>query len=181
MTQKLKKDLELSELIDNIKGVYESTNLLEILGDFERVLDNLDMYAYLNWGKGELVEGPISSRHWISATFMWPKKMPPDPLFLNRLENNGIQYDIKKSFFKRAIKVKSQSDFEPGTFFPKLVKHPIWTIEIWIPKYMAQEVQQGYLDLGGEKLDMDDLDDAYDKDLQKEGVTGSDTEEDYSE
>ena len=181
MTKKLSKDVELENLIDNIRGVYESSNLLDILGDFERVLDNLDMYAYLNWGKGELVNGPISSRHWISAKFMWPKKMPPDPMFLNRLANNGIDFDVQTSNFKRAIKVTSYDDFKPGTFFPKLVKHPVWTIEIWIPKYMAQEVQQGYMDLGGEQIDMADLDDAYDKDLDQEGVTGNDTEDDYSE
>ena len=178
---KLGKDLKLETLIDNIKGIYESNNLLEILSDFERVLDNLDMYAYLNWGNGELVEGPVSSRHWVSAKFMWPKKLTPDPAFLNRLSNNGIDFDVKTDSFERSIHVKNHDDFKPGTFYPKQVKHPVWVIEIWIPKFMIQEVEQGYIELGGEKLDMNDIDEAYANDLDKEGVTGNDTEDKYSE
>jgi hypothetical protein len=179
--EQLGKDLKLEHLIDNIKGIYESNNLLEILMDFERVLDNLDIYAYVNWAKGELVEGPISSRHWVSARFMWPKKLPPDPAFLNRLKNNGIDFKIKKDKFKRSIHVKNYDDFKPGTFYPKQVAHPVWTVEIWIPKFMISEVEQGYMELGGQKLDMNDINDAYDKDLDKEGITGSNTENKFSE
>jgi hypothetical protein len=64
------KEFELKTLIDNVQGVHDSNNLLETLMDFERVLDELDCYAFPNWIKGELVEGPITSRHWVSATFM---------------------------------------------------------------------------------------------------------------
>jgi len=181
MENKDSDGVELKNLIDNIKGIYESANLIEILSDFERVLDNLDMYAYINWEKGELVEGPISSRHWVTAKFMWPKKLPPDPLFINRMISNGIEVTVGKDILKRSIQVKKYDDFKPGTFFPKLVKHPIWTIEIHIPRYMLQEVQQGYVEMGGEKLDLDDLDTAYDQDLDKNGTTGEETEENFSQ
>lgn len=176
-----KNEIKLESLIDNLRGVYQSENLVEILEDYERVLDNLDMYAYLNWGKGELIEGPISSRHWVTAKFMWPKKMPPDPLFFNRLENNGIDFKVTTGTFKRPIEIESYEDFQPGTFYPKMAQHPVWCVEICIPKFMIQEVEQGYVSIDGEEIKMDDLDEAYDNDLDKEGVVNQDTEDNYSE
>jgi len=181
MENKLANDIELKNLIDNIKGIYESANLIEILSDFERVLDNLDMYAYTNWGKGELVEGPISARHWVTATFMWPRKLPPDPLFLNRLVNNGIECTIAERKLKTTKKVKSEDDFKPGTKYPKTVEHDVWTVEIHIPRYMMEEVEQGYLEMGGEEVDLGDVEGAYDEDLDKEGVDGNGTEENFTQ
>ena len=43
---------------DNIKGIYMSDGSLLTLLDFERVLDELDIYAFKNWQLGELVQGP---------------------------------------------------------------------------------------------------------------------------
>lgn len=172
--------VELKELIENIKGIYDSTNLLEILTDFERVLDNLDIYAYKNWRNGELAKGPVSSRYWVTCTFIWPKKMPPDPLFVKRLQNNGIDVITKTAHLRRPKHVESKEDFRPGTYYPKLVDHPVWAIEISIPKHMIQEIEQGYIEVGEEKLDMDDVDSAYDQDLDKQGATGQD-EGNYNE
>jgi hypothetical protein len=176
----LSKTVELKELIENIKGIYESTNLLEILTDYERVLDNLDVYAYKNWGRGELAEGPISTRYWVTCKFIWPKKMPPDPLFIKRMQNNGIDVSVHTGDLKRPKHVESREDFKPGTFYPKLVKHPVWVVEISIPKHLTQEVEKGYMDLGGEKMDLSELDQAYDEDLDKQGAVNQGTEENFS-
>lgn len=174
-------NLELQHVLENIKGIYESSNLLETLTDFERVLDNLDMYAFKNWGKGELVKGPISSRYWITCEFFWPKKLPPDPRFTQRLKNNGIDITVKKGVLRRPIKVESYKDFEQGTFFPKLAKYPVWVMEICMPMYLIKEVEKGYLALGQETINLSELEAAYDQDLDMEGVTNQDTEEKYSE
>ena len=64
---------DLKDIIKNIETVYGSNNSLNILKDFERVIDELDVYVYDNWIDGELVSGPIESRYWIQCTFMWPK------------------------------------------------------------------------------------------------------------
>jgi len=176
----LSKTVELKELIENIKGIYESTNLLEILTDYERVLDNLDVYAYKNWGRGELAEGPISTRYWVTCKFIWPKKMPPDPLFIKRMQNNGIDVSVHTGDLNRPKHVESREDFKPGTFYPKLVKHPVWVVEISIPKHLTQEVEKGYMDLGGEKMDLSELDQAYDEDLDKQGAVNQGTEENFS-
>jgi len=46
------------QVADNIRDIYMSEGSLLTLLDFERVLDELDMYAFENWEIGELVSGP---------------------------------------------------------------------------------------------------------------------------
>ena len=174
------RDIELKQLIDNIQGVHDSSNLLETLMDFERVLDSLDCYAFPNWIKGELVEGPITSRHWVTATFMWPEKLPPDPKLIERLESNSIKAKVSKGKFKHALEVESADDFEPGTHYPKMVEDPVWLIELTIPKGMIKDIEEGYTNVAGETIDMEDIDAAYERDYDNEGLTDS-TAEDFTE
>ena len=51
----------------------------ELTEKFEGVLDSLDLYAFKNWDKGEVLEGPNVSRHFIEVTLMYPHKQMPDP------------------------------------------------------------------------------------------------------
>ena len=39
---------------DNIKGIYMSDGSMQVLLDFERVLNELDIFAFRNWELGEL-------------------------------------------------------------------------------------------------------------------------------
>ena len=63
---------DILDVIKNIDDLYENNTSLAVLKDFERVLDELDMYVYENWEDGELAYGPQVDRHWITAAFMWP-------------------------------------------------------------------------------------------------------------
>mgnify|MGYP007000419929 len=45
-------------LNDKITEVSKSNTLLDMLMEFEKTLDELDMYAFKNWDKGEILEGP---------------------------------------------------------------------------------------------------------------------------
>ena len=63
--------LDVIKVIENVKGIYESNNTLRVLKDFERVLDELDLYVFENWTKGELVEGPIVDRHTVTCSYGW--------------------------------------------------------------------------------------------------------------
>jgi hypothetical protein len=175
------KSLELQKIIQNIKGIYDSTNLLEILTEFERVLENLDMYAFPNWRLGELAEGPISSRHWVSATFIWPTKLPPDPLFIDRMTSNGIDCKVRRSVMILPKKVEDYDDFKPGTFYPKKSKHPIWVVEIYIPKYMMDNLESGYMDMASQDVDLNDLTSAYEEDLNNEGIVDNGVDKNYNE
>ena len=51
--------MDIVDIIKNTKKIYMSEASLQTMMDIERVLDSLDIYAFKNWKKGELVEGPV--------------------------------------------------------------------------------------------------------------------------
>ena len=67
------------QIASNIQDIYLSEGSLLTLLDFERVLDELDLYAFQNWKFGELVSGPTISKYKVTCVFMWPEKLMPDP------------------------------------------------------------------------------------------------------
>lgn len=165
---------KINDIIDNLSVVRENSQSLGILMDFERVLDQLDIYTYKNWYLGELVEGPKSSRYFVTASFMWPETMPPEPRALKKLKNFGIIGSVRLDEFEYALKPKNHSDFEPGTFMPKMAKKPIWVVDLKIPKDLMQQIETGYADIEGQEIDLADLDKAYDENLDKEMVKDDD-------
>ena len=66
--------LDSLDVIKNIENIYGSNSSFGVLKDFERVLDELDLYVYKNWEDGELAAGPEIDRHWITCSFMWPRE-----------------------------------------------------------------------------------------------------------
>ena len=67
------------QVAENIRDIYLSEGSLLTLLDFERVLDELDLYAFKNWQIGELVQGPTIGKYRVSCIFMWPERLMPDP------------------------------------------------------------------------------------------------------
>ena len=86
--------LDTLDVIQNLQNIYENDKSFRVLKDFERVLDELGLYVYANWEDGELAEGPIITRHWVTCTFMWPNKNMPDPMGGKRL----LDYDCEISY-----------------------------------------------------------------------------------
>jgi len=50
--------IDFVSIVDTIKNIYMSDGAMSTLLDFERVLDEADIYAFRNWSLGELVQGP---------------------------------------------------------------------------------------------------------------------------
>ena len=113
--------MELKDAINNTKEIYMSQSSLEMLLDFERVLDELDLYSFENWIDGELVSGPRIERYWVECTFMWPRKKMPDPRGAARLIPYGCKISYEKSSIKVPTEIKTPDDFRPGTRQGKLV------------------------------------------------------------
>ena len=65
---------DVLDVIKNIQNLYENNSSMAALKDFERVLDDGDLYAYKNWILGELVQGPVIGRYSAKCIFMWPYK-----------------------------------------------------------------------------------------------------------
>jgi hypothetical protein len=139
--------LDTLDVIKNLEGVYESDRAFMVLKDFERVIDELGLYVYKNWEDGEIAEGPIVSRHWVTCTFMWPKKNMPDPMGGKRLLDYDCKVTYKKSYIMVPRQIKKPDDIRPGTKKGKLDKKPIWLVEIRMPKKLIVDIYGADLDV----------------------------------
>lgn len=137
---------DILDVIRNIQDLYENNSSLAVLKDFERVLDEMDMYVYKNWEDGELAYGPKVDRHWITAGFMWPNDKMPDPTAGKRLLELGCKVKYRKSKLIEARPIRSPDDFRPGTKKGKLDTSPIWIVEIQMPKKIAFDMYKGYME-----------------------------------
>jgi len=156
------------QVADNIRDIYMSEGSLLTLLDFERVLDELDIYAFKNWDIGELVEGPVVTKYRVSAIFMWPEKLMPDPRGGRRLLPFDCEVKYKKTTIKIPIKINDPSDYQPGTHKARIVEKPIWLVEITMPKSLMSDIRTGSIELEDQDIDLEDLDSAYEEDLDKE-------------
>jgi len=153
----------IKDVIENTKEIFMTDSSLDTLCDFERVLDELDTYVFAHWKEGELVEGPIYEKYFVTCTFMWPYKMMPDPRGGERLLDYDCEVYYSKDMLEYPIKVEKPEDFVPGTKMPKMKKTPVWLVKIVMPKKLMQEIQQGSLELEGETLDLEDVNQAYEE------------------
>jgi hypothetical protein len=89
------------QVAENIRDIYMSEGSLLSLLDFERVLDELDLYAFKNWAIGELVQGPEIGKYRVGCIFMWPEKLMPDPRGAKRL----LPFDCEVRYKKTNMKI----------------------------------------------------------------------------
>jgi hypothetical protein len=136
--------IDVVDIIKNINNIYESNTSLTILKDFERVIDELDLYVYSNWKTGELVEGPVVDRHWVKCSFMWPENEMPDPMGAKRLLDYDCKIRMGKSSIVQPRAIRSEDDIRPGTKKGKLDRNPIWVVEIMMPKKLIMDMYTGY-------------------------------------
>jgi len=102
---------DIKDIIQNIEQLYGSNNSLNMLKDFERVIDELDVYVYENWIDGELVAGPKESRYWVECTFMWPEDKMPEPNGGRRLLDYGCKVQYAESQISKVRKIKTPDMF----------------------------------------------------------------------
>lgn len=150
----------IKKILDNTKNIYMTDSSLETLLDYERVLDDMDLYAFANWKKGELVEGPVYEKYFVTCTFMYDYKDMPDPAGGERLLNYGCEIEYKKDVLEYPVTVKSPDDYKPGTKMPKLVSKPIWLVTVTMPKQLMSDIEQGSIELENDMLDQEEIETA---------------------
>jgi hypothetical protein len=156
------------QVSENIRDIYLSEGSLLTLLDFERVLDELDLYAFKNWQIGELVAGPTIGKYRVTCIFMWPEKLMPDPRGARRLLPFDCEVKFKKTRMSVPMKIEDPSDYRPGTHKARLIEKKIWLVEITMPKSLMSDIRTGSIELEDEEVDLEDLDDAYEQDLDQE-------------
>ena len=166
------------DLNDHLRKVSEGESLLDMLLEFEGILDEVDLYAYKNWSKGEILEGPDVGRHWVTAKFMYMSEDMPDPSGAERLMSRGIKVKFCREELKYPKKVKNWDDVDQSRSFnarsggygvgglggvgyikPKTLTDKVWIVEIVMPRKFVDNTIQDYVDVGDDDfIDTDALD-----------------------
>lgn len=162
---------------DNIRNLYMSEGSILSLLDFERVLDELDIYAFKNWQLGELVSGPEVGRYTVTCIFMWPQSLMPDPRGGRRLLPFDCKVRFKKSRIKIPVKITEPDDFVPGTHKARLIEKTVWLVEITMPKSLMTDIRTGSIELEDQDIDLGDLDQAYEEDLDQQEFKDQDEQQ----
>jgi hypothetical protein len=162
-------NVDYVSIIDTIRGIFTSDGSMSTLLDFERVLDEADLYAFKNWEFGELVQGPTVKKYGVSCIFMYPYKMMPDPRGAKRLASIGCSTKFKKTKIKVPVQVENYDDYMPGTRYPKMVDKEVWLILVEMPKELMNEIREGSIDLADQTIDLEELDNSYEDDLDQAG------------
>ena len=144
---------DIKDIIQNIEQIYGSNNSLSLLKDFERVIDELDVYVFDNWIDGELVEGPKESRYFVECTFMWPEDKMPEPKGGLRLIDYGCKVKIAEAKLSKVRKIKTPDDIRPGTRKGKIDLVPVWMVKITMPKKLMTDINRGYTELDKNKVE----------------------------
>jgi hypothetical protein len=163
----------IRDVIENCQTINESPSSIATVLNFERVLDEMDLYAYAHWIGGELVQGPEYEKYFVSCTFMWPYKKMPDPRGAERLMQYGCEVKYKRDLLEVPVKVKSPYDYKAGTKFAKTTHYKVWLITIVMPRDLMSNIEKGTIEIENEQLDMKDIEEAYEE--------GTDEDENNSE
>ena len=166
------------QVAKNIRDIYMSDGSLTTLLDFERVLDEVDLYAFKNWEIGELVAGPEIGRYRVKCTFMWPENLMPDPRGARRLLPFDCHIEYLKKDIQIPVEIRDPSDYRPGTKKARLITKPVWLVEITMPKALMNDIRTGSVELEDQEIDLGELDQAYEEDLDQEGVQNDQVEQD---
>ena len=143
-------------LNDQIKKISETNTLLDMLLEFEKTLDGMDIYAYSNWFEGELLSGPVLDRHYITVSLMYPQKKMPDPDGAKRLMGHDCLVKYRKDTLLVPRKVHNFDDLVVETrpdgstkYKAKTDPEAVWVVEIKMPRRYVDEFD-------GDRIEIDD-------------------------
>lgn len=143
---------DVVDIIKNLQTLTINDSAFQILKDFERVLDELDIYVFKSWEDGELLAGPEVNRYFVTCKFMWPYKNMPDPDGAKVLIDYGCKVYYEKTHLLVPRKVYKPEDFRPGTKKGKIDAHSIWIVTIAMPKRLMQDIYQGYKESDSQRI-----------------------------
>lgn len=159
--------------LDKIK---DSSHLLEMLIQMEDVLDSLDIYVYKNWINGELIEGPIIRRHWVSMSLFYPYEKMPDPRASLRLLKHGVlvEFDrMHRAADETTNDAKSANDGTP-TAAKEDGEPNDWMVKLTFPRRLLNQIAEADLDTYEDEVEVEDVEDAKDIGVDDESAYKTD-------
>ena len=91
----------------------------------------------------------------------------PDPKGARRLVEIDCEVEFNKGILKVPVEVKSKEDLDSNNR-PKIKKHKVWLIDIWMPRRFIDEFTDEKIKVDGDSVDVDELNQAYDDGLDDE-------------
>lgn len=169
----------IDEIKNKLSYIHSNVNILDLLMEFERTLDSVNLYAYKNWMEGEIVEGPIIDRYWVTVKLMFPKKLMPDPNGGMRLVKLGCKVNFEEDQFKAPVKITGRNSYADMTKKKAKVKiHDVWIVTIVMPKrYLDERILDtiaSYGDKNSLVVNTDDISQAYDDSVSSVDDMGDD-------
>ena len=150
--------------------VATDVTLKDMLLAFDEVLEESGVYAYRNWFDGELCQGPDVSRYWFTSTWMWPKKLMPDPDAGLRLTKKGAKVYFYEDKLEQPIKVNGpQSLVDTMTKRAKLITHDVWCVKIEMPRRLIDDKLEDLMDLEDTiEVDSSVAEEAFEESMQQQ-------------
>jgi hypothetical protein len=161
--------IDINEIAATISGVKKNRNTLDLLLEFEGVLDDLNIYAYENWIKGEVIKGPIVAKHWVEVYLMYPEKFMPNPVAAERLIKHGCYVFFQRETLTDNVKIKKPTDLTLDTerekHVPKTKESKVFVVKIVMPRHLLTDYNVKKISAMTGEIDLDDVVDAYDQGL----------------
>jgi hypothetical protein len=84
---------------------------------------------------------------------------------------------FKKTTIKIPVKIEEPDDYIPGTRKARLIERPVWLVEIVMPKSLMNDIRTGSIEMEDQNIDLEELDQAYEQDLDQEEFKQDDQNE----
>jgi hypothetical protein len=121
-----------------VSEYYDNTVMLNVAMNIETFLsDDVLLYPYTNWGKGEVIGGPYLKRYFASIILRYDYKDMPDPEGALVMKDFGVNVKFKKIYEKVVDEEKSENSSERV-----FKKEPAWYIQLDIPRDLVTDERQ---------------------------------------
>jgi hypothetical protein len=161
--------IDINEIAATISKVKKNRNTLDLLLEFEGVLDDLHIYAYENWIEGEVIKGPVISKYWVEVYLMYPEKKMPNPVAAERLIKHGCYVFFQKDTISDNVKIKKEGDMvydqDREKRVPKVKTMNVWVVKIVMPRHLLTDYNVKKISAMTGEIDLDSVVDAYDQGL----------------
>jgi hypothetical protein len=150
----------------DLEKLEDTDYLLDILLQLEDILDSMDVYCYQNWFEGEVVDGPVVRRHWVTFTLRYPYRKMPDPRAALRLLKHGVQVEFN-SVKQQELGTPQHPDAEPS-------HDTDWLVKITVPRRLLDQMEGSDLETYDDEVNPDDVTAAKDIGLDDESAFQTD-------
>ena len=152
----------------DLEKLQDVPSLLDVLISCEDVLDTCDVYAFENWGLGEVVKGPIIGRHKVQMWLLYRHDKMPDPKFCLRLLKLGIKSEIIRTDREENTLEEAPKDADDDRRF--------WMVKLTFPRRLLDQAAKNELEMyADEEIDLvNDANEAADAGIDDESAYQSD-------